>query len=82
MKQFLPFSLIIWIAIQSECVQSYKILGIFPTIAPSHYNVGKSLMQGLAAAGHDVTIVSPFKESKPIKNYREVYLKKIRESTF
>lgn len=79
MKQIYVVLLMILIGIQSYCVLSYKILGIFPTVAPSHYNVGKALMKGLAAAGHDVTIVSPFKEKNQIKNYREVVVRKIRD---
>lgn len=31
-------------------------------------------MKGLAADGHDVTMISPFKEKNPIPNYNEVYL--------
>lgn len=55
-------------------VESYKILGIFPTVVPSHYYVGRALMKGLAADGNEVTIVSPFKEKNAIPNYNEIYL--------
>lgn len=75
MKLILALAFILFIAIQN--VYSYKILGVFPTFAKSHYNVGKGLMKGLAAAGHDVTIVSPFKEKGPIKNYKEVVLTRV-----
>lgn len=78
MKLIFAVTFVLVVAIKS--VLCYKILGVFPTPAPSHYNVGKSLMKGLAAAGHDVTIASPFKEKNPIKNYREVQLTKILES--
>lgn len=50
----------------------YKILGIFPTSAPSHYITGSALMKGLAAAGHEVTVISPFPQAKPLKNYRDI----------
>lgn len=56
---------------------SYKILGIFPTFLRSHYHVGRGLMKGLAAVGHEVTIVSPFKEQNPPKNYTQLHLTEI-----
>lgn len=31
-------------------------------------------MKGLAEDGHEVTVVSPFKQKQPIKNYNEVFL--------
>lgn len=31
-------------------------------------------MKGLAKEGHQVTVVSPFKQQTPIKNYNEVFL--------
>lgn len=36
-------------------------------------------MKGLAAAGHEVTVISPFPQSKPIPNYRDVHVKGIIE---
>lgn len=63
-----------FIALETNGVASYRILGIFHTVSPSHYFVGSALMKGLAADGHNVTIISPFKEKKPIPNYTEVYL--------
>ncbi|XP_055610277.1 UDP-glycosyltransferase UGT5-like [Uranotaenia lowii] len=53
-------------------VESAKILGIFPTTAKSHYIIGSSLMKALAKKGHEVTVVSPFPQSKPLKNYRDI----------
>lgn len=50
----------------------FKILGIFPTSAPSHFITGSALMKGLAANGHEVTVISPFPQAKPLKNYRDV----------
>lgn len=37
--------------------------------AKSHFTVGNSLMEGLARAGHQVTMISPFKPSRSLKNY-------------
>lgn len=49
----------------------YNILGIFPTMSRSHYIVGGALMKGLAAAGHNVTVISPFPQKKAISNFRD-----------
>lgn len=50
---------------------SYNILGIFPTMSKSHYIAGGALMKGLAAAGHNVTVISPFPQKTPIPNFRD-----------
>lgn len=55
-------------------VNSYRFLGILPVPSKSHYYIGHNLLKGLALEGHDVTVVSPFKEKTPIKNYKEVFL--------
>lgn len=52
--------------------EGYKILGIFPTMAKSHYITGSGLMKGLAAAGHEVSVISAFPQQKPLKNYRDI----------
>ncbi|XP_053677533.1 UDP-glycosyltransferase UGT5-like [Anopheles nili] len=49
-----------------------KILGIFPTSSRSHYIVGSALMKELARRGHEVTVISPFPQKKPLKNYRDI----------
>lgn len=67
------------ISIEISGVVSYKILGIFPTAAPSHYIVGRALMQGLAADGNEVTYISPFKDENPPPNYNEIHLDGIYE---
>ncbi|CAH1999059.1 unnamed protein product [Acanthoscelides obtectus] len=48
--------------------QCYKILTVFPTAAPSHFILGEAIARGLAEAGHDVTMVSPFETKNPPKN--------------
>lgn len=53
-------------------VNSFRILGVLPTNSKSHYKVGNSLMRGLADAGHNVTVISPYVPEKPIKNYRAI----------
>lgn len=41
-------------------------------MSPSHYITGSALMKGLAAAGHEVTVISPYPQAKPLKNYRDI----------
>lgn len=52
--------------------ESYKILGIFHTSSKSHYIAGGALMKGLAEKGHDVTVISPFPQDKPLKDFHDV----------
>lgn len=52
--------------------EGYKILGIFPTMAKSHYITGGALMKGLAAAGHEVSVISAFPQEKPLQNFRDI----------
>lgn len=51
----------------------YRFLGIFPVPSKSHYYIGQNLLKALAEEGHDVTVISPFKDEKPIKNYKVVF---------
>ncbi|XP_039451155.1 UDP-glycosyltransferase UGT5-like [Culex pipiens pallens] len=60
--------------------ESAKILGVFPTTARSHYIVASSLMKALAKKGHEVTVISPFPQKKPIENFRDVTTTKIWEA--
>lgn len=53
--------------------QGYKILGIVPYGLKSNYYIGYSIMKGLADAGHEVTIITPFRGA-PIKHLREILL--------
>lgn len=60
---------------------SYRILGIFPTFSKSHYITGGALMRGLAAAGHEVSVISPFPQDIPIPNYRDIKVLGIVEAS-
>lgn len=51
-----------------------KVLGIFPHPGASHFRVFHSVMKGLAAAGHDVSVVSHFPQTESIPNYRNLQL--------
>ncbi|PSN55487.1 hypothetical protein C0J52_02571 [Blattella germanica] len=52
----------------------YKILGVFPHVAKSHFVMAEELMKGLAARGHEVTVISHFPQKKPIPNYTDISL--------
>ncbi|KAH8375036.1 hypothetical protein KR200_011652 [Drosophila serrata] len=60
-----------------SCVSAYNYLVVLHTAARSHYHVGSALAKGLASAGHQVTLVSPFELKKPIKNIKDVTAKGI-----
>ncbi|XP_018562683.1 uncharacterized protein LOC108904558 [Anoplophora glabripennis] len=62
-------------------VQNARILGIFPMVARSHYILGNALMRGLAEAGHNVTVISPYEEKNPPNggSYKEVVLTGFKE---
>lgn len=64
---------------QNAIVSSYKILGVFPSMSKSHFIVGSALMRGLAEAGHEVTVLSPYPLSKPLKNYRDIDVQGIHQ---
>lgn len=49
-----------------------NILAVFPTQMKSHFMVGQQLLKELALAGHDVTVICPFKIKNPPKTYHEV----------
>lgn len=74
MQNCLVLIVLAFVAIDGNGIASYKILGIFHTVSRSHYYVGSALMKGLAADGHEVTVISPFQEKNPIPNYNEIYL--------
>ncbi|XP_041451016.1 UDP-glycosyltransferase UGT5-like [Drosophila obscura] len=63
-----------------SCVSAYNYLVVLHTAARSHYHVGSALAKGLAAAGHQVTIVSPFELKKPIKNIKDVNVPGVLEA--
>ncbi|EDW15705.2 uncharacterized protein Dmoj_GI10119 [Drosophila mojavensis] len=51
---------------------AYSYLVIANTAAKSHFYVGQALAKGLVGAGHEVTMVSPFPQKKPLKNFVDV----------
>ncbi|XP_058833855.1 UDP-glycosyltransferase UGT5-like [Topomyia yanbarensis] len=52
----------------------FKILGILPTGGRSHDIIGAAFMRALAAAGHEVTIITPYPAKNPPPNYHQIEL--------
>lgn len=65
-------SAIVFCGILISVSSAYKILGVFPITAKSHFILFESLMKTLAKRGHQVDIVSHFPQKKPIKNYQDI----------
>ncbi|XP_058056928.1 UDP-glycosyltransferase UGT5-like [Anopheles bellator] len=53
---------------------AYKVLGLFPHPGQSHFHFFEPILKGLAAAGHEVTVVSHFPDKSPPPNYVDVPL--------
>ncbi|XP_030745462.1 UDP-glucuronosyltransferase 2C1-like [Sitophilus oryzae] len=59
-----------------------RILGVFPMSSGSHHILVYKLMKGLADAGHDITMVTPYEQENMPKtkgNYSEIILDEMRE---
>ena len=52
-----------------------RILGVFPFTSKSHMIIHRVLMLELAGRGHEVTEVTPFLESKILRNYTQIEVK-------
>lgn len=53
-------------------IDGFKVLGILPFGSNSHFAIGNSIVKALHKAGHDITVISPYPQKKPLKNYRDV----------
>nr|QIK00367.1 UDP-glycosyltransferase [Xylotrechus quadripes] len=53
---------------------AYNILGVFPHLGKSHFDVFLPLMKTLAQKGHNVTVISHFPLSQTIPNYKDIDL--------
>jgi len=52
----------------------FRILGLFPHPALSHFKFFHPIMRGLAERGHDVIVVSYFPDKNPHSNYKDFLL--------
>lgn len=62
-------------------IVAFNILAIFPTMAKSHYFDGEALLKGLAADGHQVTVISTYPQKTPIPNFHDYPVFGIKEAT-
>ncbi|PSN57998.1 hypothetical protein C0J52_08095 [Blattella germanica] len=67
-------------------ILSAKILAIMPVASPSHHIYDRSLTVALAERGHQITIITPDAEKKPVPNLTEIIIEglyeKIHESDY
>ncbi|CAG4945804.1 unnamed protein product [Parnassius apollo] len=87
MKVFsvLYWALVLTTLIEINEVYSLNILGVFPYEGKSHFFVFETYLKELARKGHNVTVISYFPQSEPIKNYHDISLAgklKILEEVF
>lgn len=68
------FWFILILGLQCNVAFSYKILMAFTLPSPSHHIIAKGLMKGLIADGHEVTMISLFKEKDSFENFTEIHL--------
>lgn len=63
------FKLLISAIVAVSCVDGARILGVYPLPWGSHYILGEKLMKGLAEAGHEVTMLTPFPTKNILKHW-------------
>ncbi|KAF2886721.1 hypothetical protein ILUMI_19452, partial [Ignelater luminosus] len=72
----------LYIAISLICsADSARILGVFHMPAYSHHQLGDKILKELASRGHEVTVITPYQEKTPIKNFKQVVLTGVFEQT-
>ncbi|KAF5289140.1 hypothetical protein FQR65_LT02030 [Abscondita terminalis] len=60
-------------------VENAKILGVFPYISYSNYLLGDTIFKELLKKGHEITVITPFKEKNPMKNYSQISVESLLE---
>lgn len=68
------FQFLLLIGFGSRISESYRILGLFPHPAISHFRAFQPLLIELAALGHEVVVVSHFPDKNAPGNYRDLVL--------
>lgn len=53
-------------------IEGLKVLGILPLGSNSHFAIGQAIVKSLHKAGHDVTVLSPYPQKKPLANFRDI----------
>ncbi|XP_017005921.2 UDP-glucosyltransferase 2 [Drosophila takahashii] len=70
--RWLPNSWLFLLATFLGQTWGYSYLLVSHTASKSHHAVGFALAKGLANAGHEVTLISPFPQKKPAKNLIDI----------
>lgn len=52
--------------------QGLKIFGMLSFGTHSHFAIGDAIMKTLWKAGHEITVISPYPQKIPLKNYRDI----------
>lgn len=78
MKLLNFFAFILFISAVSKA-NGLKIFGVFPLGSKSHFSIGKSIVDALHDAKHDITVLSPFPLKKPKERYRDIDLSPVKE---
>uniref|UniRef100_A0A1Y1K0R3 UDP-glucuronosyltransferase n=1 Tax=Photinus pyralis TaxID=7054 RepID=A0A1Y1K0R3_PHOPY len=60
-------------------IEAAQILGVFPFPAHSHFQLGDRIVKELVSRGHNVTVISPYKEKLPIQNFNQVIVDNVFE---
>lgn len=71
-----------WIFVFAAGIQfgaGEKILAIVAMTSRSHYNLMESLCLQLTNKGHEVTLIAPFKQLKPVPRLKEIFLPNLHE---
>lgn len=59
------------VSVNSFC-KSLRIFSVLSFGSHSHFTLGSSILRALHDANHSITVVSPFPNKIPMKNYREI----------
>ncbi|XP_063221119.1 UDP-glycosyltransferase UGT5-like isoform X2 [Bacillus rossius redtenbacheri] len=70
----LPLLLVVLAGGLAGVASAARILGVFPFPSRSHVVIYSTLMRGLAARGHHVTVFSGYPLDPPVANYTDVKL--------
>ncbi|XP_036346582.1 UDP-glycosyltransferase UGT5-like, partial [Rhagoletis pomonella] len=62
-----------------DCIETAKILAVFPFTGPSQYLCVQPYLKTLVARGHEVTSISAFPQKTPITNFRDIVLNGVHD---
>lgn len=50
----------------------FKVFSLIPFPSKSHFAIGRSIIDSLIEAGHEVTVMSPYPQKLPVDNYTDI----------